>query len=349
MFVNMLAMKIENRIINLLKKSVGGMSTSVVASQLGVSRSYASTILSKMERDGILERRKEGKEVIYSKIDTEIILNEQYFVEGAREDQILFEVRRHSIFRKMVKEQARSAFEFAFPEMINNAIEHSGSNDMNIVVEIEDEILRFTVRDWGMGVFKNIKDKLDLERELDAIGELMKGKRTTAPRAHSGMGIFFTSKIADRFWLKSYGLEMEVNNKVQDIFVREVEDNAPLGTEVVFEIDVNSKKSVSETFRSYSLDPDEGAFDRTEILVKLYKLGTIYVSRSQARALLVGLDKFRKVVLDFEGVSDIGQAFADEIFRVFKIAHPEVEIEFVNANDAVRFMIKMAKSEADKV
>ena len=78
-------------------------------------------------------------------------------------------------------------------------------------------------------------------------------------------------------------------------------------------------------------------------------MGTIYVSRSQARALLVGLDKFRKVVLDFEGVSDIGQAFADEIFRVFKIAHPEVEIEFVNANDAVRFMIKMAKSEADKV
>ena len=173
----------------------------------------------------------------------------------------------------------------------------------------------------------------------------MKGKRTTAPRAHSGMGVFFTSKIADIFWLKSYGLEMEVNNKISDIFVRTIDKNVPFGTEVVFEIGVNSKKSVSEIFRSYSLDPDEGAFDKTEILVKLYKLGTIYVSRSQARALLVGLDKFRKVVLDFEGVNDIGQAFADGIFRVFKTAHPDIDIGYVNANDAVSFMINLARSE----
>lgn len=73
----------------------------------------------------------------------------------------------------------------------------------------------------------------------------------------------------------------------------------------------------------------------------------LYVSRSQARALLVGLEKFKKVMLDFSGVKEVGQAFADEIFRVFNLAHPEVEVEYQNANEAVEFMIKLAKSLQD--
>ena len=35
----------------------------------------------------------------------------------------------------------------------------------------------------------------------------------------------------------------------------------------------------------------------------------------------------------------VGQAFADEIFRVFKNKHPEISIDPVNMQEAVRFMI----------
>ena len=50
------------------------------------------------------------------------------------------------------------------------------------------------------------------------------------------------------------------------------------------------------------------------------------VSRSQAKRLLARIERFHYVILDFEGVSAIGQAFADEIFRVYAQAHPEITL-----------------------
>jgi hypothetical protein len=35
----------------------------------------------------------------------------------------------------------------------------------------------------------------------------------------------------------------------------------------------------------------------------------------------------------------VGQAFADEVFRVFKIKHPEIIITPINMNEGVEFMI----------
>ena len=69
-----------------------------------------------------------------------------------------------------------------------------------------------------------------------------------------------------------------------------------------------------------------------------YKSG-VFVSRSQARRVLSGLEKFRVVILDFDRVSMIGQAFADEIFRVFNIKYPNIDIRPENANSSVLFMI----------
>jgi hypothetical protein len=44
------------------------------------------------------------------------------------------------------------------------------------------------------------------------------------------------------------------------------------------------------------------------------------------------IDSFRTVVLDFENVNQIGQAFTDGIFRDFAGRHPGVELQFANAN-----------------
>ena len=52
-----------------------------------------------------------------------------------------------------------------------------------------------------------------------------------------------------------------------------------------------------------------------------------FISRSEAHRLLTGFDRFRAVVLDFKGVEEIGQGFADETFRVWAAAHPLVKLK----------------------
>ncbi|MBP7276933.1 MAG: STAS-like domain-containing protein [Succinivibrio sp.] len=64
------------------------------------------------------------------------------------------------------------------------------------------------------------------------------------------------------------------------------------------------------------------------------------ISRSQAKRLLARFDKFKYAVLDFSGIDDIGQVFADEIFRVFVNSHPEIEISYIEANKSIKNMIE---------
>jgi hypothetical protein len=66
------------------------------------------------------------------------------------------------------------------------------------------------------------------------------------------------------------------------------------------------------------------------------------VSRSQAKRLLTRFDRFKVVVLDFSGVATIGQAFADEVFRVFRLKHREVEVVPIHASSEVKRMISRA-------
>ena len=48
------------------------------------------------------------------------------------------------------------------------------------------------------------------------------------------------------------------------------------------------------------------------------------VARSQAKRLLTRFDRFKEIVLDFQDVESIGQAFVDEIFRVFHNERPNI-------------------------
>lgn len=81
------------------------------------------------------------------------------------------------------------------------------------------------------------------------------------------------------------------------------------------------------------------------------QLNTIFgenIARSKAREILVGLEKFKIILFDYEKVPMVGQAFADEIYRVFQELHPEIRLENENMSDGVRFMVERAKNEAKK-
>lgn len=323
--------------------------TQEVASALGVSRIYAHRLVNELIKKGQVIKIGSTRSAYY--------VDAKNYVDLAKQDEVKLKLKNenlkeHEVFSQLEKrlplmaqwnENIRSIFYYAFTEMFNNAIDHSESKYIEILILTTKTHLNFHIRDWGIGVFKNVMKKKKLNSELEAIQDLLKGKTTTQPEAHSGEGIFFTSKIADVFSLESFDYSLIVENKLQDIFVREID--SVRGTKVTFSLMMNSEKHLNDIFKKYQLNPEEPGFDKTEIHVKLYSMGTMYISRSQAKRILVNLEKFKSVILDFDKVPTVGQAFADEVFRVFKGRHPEVAITPINMNETVKFMINRVRTK----
>lgn len=229
-----------------------------------------------------------------------------------------------------------SIMHYAFTEVLNNAIDHSMSERCTVEVRLDAAKITFSVRDTGIGVFYSIADKFDLQNEHDAMIELIKGKTTTQPHAHSGEGIFFVSRAADRFSLRSHRLQIEWDNKRADVFVSE--PKFLKGTLASFEIDRTSRTRLENVFAEFAPEEYDFQFLKTRVLVKLLRQD--YVSRSEAKRLLHNLDKFSEIELDMRDVRSVGQGFADEVFRVFATAHPDIAIRCVNASDAVTAIVK---------
>lgn len=83
----------------------------------------------------------------------------------------------------------------------------------------------------------------------------------------------------------------------------------------------------------------ELTFDKTVVPLRLAQHeGEKLVSRSQAKRVAHRFERFTQGALDFDGVADIGQAFADELFRVFVATNPDVRLTPINASDAVANM-----------
>jgi hypothetical protein len=100
--------------------------------------------------------------------------------------------------------------------------------------------------------------------------------------------------------------------------------------------------ALKDVFNEFSTEIP-GDFDKTVVPVRLANSDDL-MSRSQARRILSGLELFKKVILDFNGIEYIGQAFADEIFRVFSNMNPNTAITIQNANNEVLNMANRAKN-----
>ena len=186
-----------------------------------------------------------------------------------------------------------------------------------------------------------IREAQGLPDDVESVFVLEKGRFTTQPARHSGEGIFFSSKAANRYRIESGRVAWIVDNEAHDTAI-ELMPEPRIGTRVATTFIPGRVSMLTDVFARWT-DPETLAFDRTKTTVRLAAFGVQLLSRSEARRVTTGLDRFRHVTVDFTGVDLVGQGFCDEIFRVFAAAHPQVVLAPVGMRESVGFMVERAR------
>ena len=237
--------------------------------------------------------------------------------------------------------------DYGFTEMLNNVIDHSESERVNINLIRNANKVSMTIRDFGVGVFNKIQLELNLNDPRHALLELSKGKLTTDPRLHTGEGIFFTSRMFDNFYIFSGSIGFTQEYREDGWFFDDLGGRHLEGTLVSMEIRTDAEQTVQEIFDRFASGEDDYSFNKTHVVIKLSRYeGENLVSRSQAKRILARVDLFREVLLDFQDIDTIGPSFADEIFRVFPNQHPEILFIPVNTSPQVQRAIQRVRQNS---
>lgn len=328
-------------VIQQLLEERRGFTAPELAARAGVSRQAAHKRLRQLMTEGLVDAAGEARARRYFAPGSSQTREEwRYTNTDLAEDVVWNELRLASRHLRSLTGNAASITQYAFTEIFNNAIDHSGSPRIDVAIEAVDGRVAVEVSDQGVGIFARIQQAYRLSSRMEALAELTKGKVTTRPDRHTGEGIFFVSKAVDLFEIDSGGLRWTVDNVRDDTAVGQGSLMRP-GTWVRLEIAKDKREALEEIFSGYTT---EFEFDKTRTLVRLFTRGTRFVSRSEAKRLLAGLDKFREVILDFDRVDAVGQGFADEVLRVWSREHPDTKLLPINMNGAVEFMVKRAQA-----
>ncbi|HUT71915.1 MAG TPA: DUF4325 domain-containing protein [Desulfatiglandales bacterium] len=320
------------------KQSSNGKELSEV---FGISRQAVNKHLKELIQNGRVTKQGTTKGAVYrpstakSEIEPARRFTKTYLLAGLEEDKVFQELATLLNLKSQLAKTAWDTAYYAFTEILNNAIEHSEAEQCSVNTSVDQYRFNFVIRDFGIGIFYSVFSKFDLPNENAAIGELIKGKTTTMQERHSGEGVFFTSKLSDAVSFRSHKINLIFDNRRKDVFVEE--RKFIKGTQVDFSISRHSKRRLDEVFAEYAPEEFDYKFEKTRAQVKLFKQDCI--SRSEAKRLLAGLDKFKQITLDFKGVKSIGQGFADEAFRVFRNAHPDILIKTENLSPSLEPII----------
>lgn len=316
---------------------------SAAAKKFGFSRVTANRYLRRMVTEKTLTARGATKARRY-------VLNN--FVSENFTTPITAETTEDTIWREKIEPLLKGLpknvidiCQYGATEMLNNVIDHSGSDRCHVAVRINAKNIMINIRDYGIGIFEKVRRDCNLDDPRHALLELSKGKLTTDPKNHTGEGIFFTSRMFEVFTIVSGDLFFRRSMEHDDEWLIEVEDrsHATLGTLIILQIGTKATYTDTEVFKKY--ENDDHSFTRTHVPVRLARYGDEQlVSRSQARRVLARFNRFQEVILDFKDVPKIGQAFADEIFRVYKNEHPEVQILAIRTTPEVKAMIEHARA-----
>ncbi|SMC41332.1 Histidine kinase-, DNA gyrase B-, and HSP90-like ATPase [Polynucleobacter kasalickyi] len=291
--------------------------------ELGISRVAANNYINQLEEQGWIARSGPSTRPVFS-LGYKRHVSKLYEIDSLEEDIVWIKDFRPYF---NLSQNVLNIVNHGFTEMLNNAIDHSGGGEVFIWARQTETRFTLAISDNGIGIFAKIASALKLPDMRQALFELSKGKFTTDPSRHSGEGVFFTSRMFDWFEINANNLEFHHDNKFEEDVLHEAKGIFPDGTVVFMSIALNSTRTTADIYAEYTNAPDDFDFSKTVVPMKLAQYGEEHlVSRSQAKRLIARFDRFKKVVLNFDEVQEIGQAFADEIFRVYANKHPDVEL-----------------------
>jgi len=333
-------MTTKKHILQLLRQRASA-SVKELAEAIGISRQAASRHLRDLITEGLGVKEGVTKGASFRSADhgeksREQSIKKNLILRGLEEDVVFRDLSAWLNLQRVLSKSAFETVNYAFTEILNNAIDHSHSEQCFVRIRTGVHDLHFGVRDYGIGIFHSIFTKFGLQDENAAVGELLKGKATTMSERHSGEGIFFTSKAADKFVLRSHRIELVFDRARDDIHVTTIRNRK--GTEAQFTLSLRSKRKLESLFQEYAPEEFDHSFERTRAHVRLFERHC--VSRSAAKRLVARLHNFKEVVLDFKEIKSLGQAFADEVFRVFMRAHPQVVLQLENLPPALVPMVR---------
>lgn len=317
--------------------------------RFAISRQAVNRTLRTLVQEGLLTAAGRTKARTYQlrPFDSEV---QEFNVAGLQEDRVWRDVIGPKLAD--VPDNVRLICQYGLTEMVNNVVDHSGSPIVRVGLTRFAPLIMLTVLDSGVGIFEKIKTAYGLDDDRHAILELSKGKLTTDPSKHSGQGVFFTSRAFDRFQIQSGRLALMSEAEKED-WLLEREHGKPwaieeqggrvIGTFVMMLIHPRSSRTLESVFSRFATPEADIGFQKTIVPISLAKhAGEHLVSRSQAKRILTRVHQFEEVVLDFREVETIGQAFADEMFRVYPEAHPNIHLYPIGATEQVQRMIDIA-------
>lgn len=301
-----------------------------VSEAFNINQNTVHRYINELVEDNIIKRVKRGEyELISKEYNFRITKNDNIF---NSDFQIYISCLKP--YTGNMPNNIISIWEYAFSEMVNNVIDHSSANNLCITIKQNFLNTEVFISDDGVGIFEKLKKYFDFPTLDDAICELFKGKLTTDSTRHSGEGIFFTSKIMDTFFIAS-SKKIFAINKFEESAVADLISDSDRGTTVYMTLSNFSQKSIKEVFDLYS--NIDGGFAKTTIPLKNI-FDSAPVSRSQAKRICNGLEKFKEVELDFKDLDWMGQGFAHQIFVVFANANPQIKLTPINMDEDVKKM-----------
>lgn len=315
-----------------------------ISEKFNISRQAANKHLQKLVEENVLVTEGKTKARIY-KLKAQLTFSKQYVLEDGLAEDVIWS---RDIKPKLGKlpDNVMNIWDYCFTEMFNNVIDHSAGTNVSVRVSKSAVNTKIEIQDNGVGIFKKIQRQLGLLDERHAVLELAKGKFTTDPANHSGEGIFFSSRACDDYAIFSGGVYFSHEFGKKEDWILETEGLQ--GTTVIMKLNNHTSRRLKKVFDEYATVDGYG-FNKTVVPVKLAQYGDdSLISRSQAKRVLNRVDRFKTVIFDFTGVDSVGQAFADEIFRVFATQHPDIDVVSVRANKDVANMISRARIAAQQ-
>lgn len=295
----------------------------------------------KLTREGCLMESGQTRNRIYRLAPLSVWERHYEIVDGLAEDVVWTNDIRPALGQ--LPDNVMNIWHHGFTEMFNNAIDHSEGTSIYVEIRKTAASCEMALFDDGVGIFRKIQKALNLLDERHAILELAKGKLTTDPKRHTGERIFFTSRMFDSFRILSGGAYFTHEHGEANDWLLENE-HSQKGTAVFMRLHNYTSRTTRKVFDAY-VSGEDYDFSKTVVPVKLALYGNDQlISRSQAKRVLARVELFKTVVFDFRGVETIGQAFADEIFRVFANEHPGITLVPVNAISQVKRMIERGRS-----